>query len=346
MNKDISSTQRLPLVGIIANPASGKDIRRLVTYAVTVANPTKVRMLRCLLNGLAVTGPCRVWIMPDVYRLGEQALDGGYPEGIQAQMIPMPVQGTSADSQHAAEILCRSEACCIVVLGGDGTVRVVSKGAGEVPLLPLSTGTNNVLPTFIDGTVAGIAAGAVAQGWVGAQTMYRHKWLELHGPRAYEDRALVDVAVLRGRFVASRAVWRAADLRCIVVTRADPTAIGLSSIAALLRPVDVSDPLGLVVHMSDQASKYISAPLGPGMVVQVGVRKVEELAVGESLTFEAKEPLLLALDGEREMTLSAEQRVSITLRDDGPWIVDVFRVMREVARSGRLFDIENVRRMR
>ena len=35
---------------------------------------------------------------------------------------------------------------CIVTLGGDGTNRVVAKGCGSVPILPISTGTNNVFP--------------------------------------------------------------------------------------------------------------------------------------------------------------------------------------------------------
>ncbi|GIT59723.1 MAG: hypothetical protein Ct9H300mP19_16710 [Dehalococcoidia bacterium] len=51
---------------------------------------------------------------------------------------------------------------CIVTLGGDGTNRVVAKGCLEVPLVPISTGTNNVFPPNTEGTLAGIAAGSVA----------------------------------------------------------------------------------------------------------------------------------------------------------------------------------------
>lgn len=35
---------------------------------------------------------------------------------------------------------------CIVTLGGDGTNRAVAKESGAIPLVPISTGTNNVFP--------------------------------------------------------------------------------------------------------------------------------------------------------------------------------------------------------
>jgi len=42
----------------------------------------------------------------------------------------------------------------------------VAQGCGTVPLVPISTGTNNVFPTMIDGTIAGLAAGLFATGAV------------------------------------------------------------------------------------------------------------------------------------------------------------------------------------
>ena len=44
------------LVGIIANPASGKDIRRLVAHATTIDNQGKVSIVRCALVGLGAAG--------------------------------------------------------------------------------------------------------------------------------------------------------------------------------------------------------------------------------------------------------------------------------------------------
>ena len=53
------------------------------------------------------------------------------------------------------------EAGCgaLVVLGGDGTQRAVAKAWRDAPLVPLSTGTNNVFPLHVEATAAGLAAG-------------------------------------------------------------------------------------------------------------------------------------------------------------------------------------------
>ncbi len=155
-----------PLVGIIANPASGKDIRRLVAHATTVDNQEKVSIIQRALVGLGAAGVTQVLVMPDSYHLGERALrdlrgSGPLPE---VGILEMPVADAAIDRSGGAPA-GGGRAGCILVLGGDGTVRVASKGCGEVPLLPISTGTNNVLPTFVEGTVAGLAAGAVAAGW-------------------------------------------------------------------------------------------------------------------------------------------------------------------------------------
>ena len=55
---------------------------------------------------------------------------------------------------------------CLITLGGDGTNRVVAKACGDIPLVPISCGTNNVFPYMVEGTVAGLAAGLVAGGQV------------------------------------------------------------------------------------------------------------------------------------------------------------------------------------
>src|SRR5207248_1062627 len=54
----------------------------------------------------------------------------------------------------------------IICLGGDGTARVTALAAGDVPILALSTGTNNAFPAVREATIAGLAAGLVATGAV------------------------------------------------------------------------------------------------------------------------------------------------------------------------------------
>ena len=334
-------SQPSALVGIIANPASGKDIRRLVAYATTVDTQGKISIVRRILIGLGAVGIPKVLIMPDTHRLGEQALEGlahvgqALPE---VRMLDMPVTGRAEDSAQAALLLREGGAGCIIVLGGDGTVRVVSKGAGEVPLVAVSTGTNNVLPSCAEGTIAGLAAGAVARWQVPPEAVgVRHKWFEVFVNGVSRDRALVDVAALSGRFVGSRAVWDVGDLKQVAVTRADPATIGISAIVGMVRPVAVEEPVGVVVSLSESGGRRILVAVGPGLIAEVGIEAMRVIQPGETVDVSGNRPLILALDGEREVVLQEEDVASLMLRCDGPWIIDPRRVMEKMA-SAQLFE--------
>ena len=150
-------------VGIIANPASGKDIRRLVAHGTTFDNDEKVNIVRRVLLGLEAVGVEHVWIMPDSFGIGQKALDR-LQFGLDVSILPMPITFTQEDSTCAAALMAAEHVNCIVTLGGDGTNRAVAKTSRDVPLMPISTGTNNVFPTMIEGTIAGLAAGLVARG--------------------------------------------------------------------------------------------------------------------------------------------------------------------------------------
>lgn len=167
-------------VGIIANPASGKDIRRLVAYGTVFDNQEKVNIVRRVLLALSGTGVERVLYMPDYYGIVAKAVAGmRRSDSLNLEIAPLEIEltATQLDSSNAAAALAEAGAGCIVTLGGDGTNRMVAKSCGDVPLLPISTGTNNVFPFFLEGTIAGLAAGAVAQGYAGADAVYRSKRL-------------------------------------------------------------------------------------------------------------------------------------------------------------------------
>ncbi len=333
------SERPVTTVGLIANPASGKDVRRLVTHATTVDNQGKVGIIRRVLAGLAAMEVRHVLAMPDAYHMAERAQVGlgrmsATPPEI--ELLDMPVTDQSADSTRAARLMHDAGCACILVLGGDGTSRVVSKGSGDVPLLPISTGTNNILPTFVEGTVAGLAAGALAQGLVTReQGTYRHKWIQVAVDGQPADRALVDVAALAGQFVGSRAIWNVVDLRQLIVTRADITSIGISAIAAAVRPVGLRDPYGLELIVGSGPCS-VQAAVAPGLIEDVSIRSARVLHIGETAMAHGERPLVLALDGEREIVLGTGDEVTFTLRDDGPWIVDVDRVLEALAAEGRM----------
>jgi predicted polyphosphate/ATP-dependent NAD kinase len=147
-------------VGIIANPASGKDIRRLVAHGSVFNNLEKVSIVRRALLGLQATGVEEIIFMPDYFGIGARAIDG-LKLALKTSTLKMPLRGTQDDSTEAADRFRDMQVGCIITRGGDGTNRAVAKGCGKIPLLPISTGTNNVFPYMIEGSIAGLAAGVV-----------------------------------------------------------------------------------------------------------------------------------------------------------------------------------------
>jgi len=366
----------LSFVGIIANPASGKDIRRLVAHATVVNNQEKVSIVRRLLLSLFAAGVDRVEIMPDHFGIGVRALHGlcNHPEIVAAtSLIRMELEATADDSLRAAQYLRDAGAGCIVSLGGDGTCRIVakglalpapsadlrskaegclskelalpalspvegslskelalslSKGCNNVPVLAISTGTNNVVPTFVEGTVAGLAAAYVAlHPEVERERLcYRHKRLLVYVNGAQVDQALVEVALVSTPFTGARAVWQADSLRQVFCTRAQPTSIGLSAVVGVVHPVSRLDPVGASVTIVPDGRKVIS-PLAPGSVVPVGIGEITDLEPGVRYPIRPEHPAVLALDGEREIVLRDGDHAEVVLELDGPWFVDVERTL-------------------
>ncbi|TET67846.1 MAG: ATP-NAD kinase, partial [Dehalococcoidia bacterium] len=234
--------------GIIANPASGKDIRRLVAYASIMDNNDKTNQLRRIILGIDATGVDEILIMPDYYFLGQRALDGMRRERLRAKVsiMDMPVTYTHEDSTLAAELMGELGVGCIVTLGGDGTNRDVAKSNRTTPLVPISTGTNNVFPVMIEATVAGIAAGIIAQKLVDGKDIIRtQKRLVIIKNGIEIDMALIDAVVLNQLFIGARAIWELAEVKQIICTRAEPTNMGLTCIGGNLHPLGPDDEHGM-----------------------------------------------------------------------------------------------------
>lgn len=324
-------------VGIIANPASGKDIRRLVAYGTVFDNQEKVNIVRRILLGLAAAGVRKVIYMPDYYGIVPRAVEGlSSKDRPPLDIVPadVPLTCTQQDSAAAAAAMRGSGAGCIVTLGGDGTNRLVAKGCGDVPLLPVSTGTNNVFPAMMEGTIAGLAAGAVARGLAGGPAVIRRaKKLLIAKDGAPADIALVDAVVLGGAFIGSRAIWDVEPIRQIVLTRCEPHAIGISAIGGQLAPVGPHEERGLVVEIGGDTDAGVLAPIAPGVVVPVRCRSFRTIGIGEQIPV-AHTPCVIALDGEREVEVRAGETAAIRLTFDGPLVVDAKAALAAAAAAG------------
>lgn len=322
-------------VGIIANPAAGKDIRRLVAHGSVFDNNEKVNIVRRVLLGLQATGVERVCFMPDYFDIGGKAVDGLHLS-LRAEPIDMPTEHSELDSERAAAHLRQAGAACIVTLGGDGTNRAVAKGCGDIPLVPISTGTNNVFPAMVEGTIAGIAAGLVARGVAtGPDVVEDTLCLEILRDQQVIDIALIDVVVYDGRFTGSRAIWSVDGLRQVVLTQAQPTSIGLSSIGAALmalEPTRAAAGEGLAIEVG-QGELRVLAPIAPGLIRPIGVKSYRRLRVGESVAVQSA-PIVVALDGERSLTVTSSDSVHIRLSACGPRKVNIGAAMQRAAAQG------------
>jgi len=112
-------------VGIIANPASGKDIRRLVAHGSVFSNYEKVNIIRRVLRGLDALGITDVLAMPDAFGLVGRACEEADVR-LSVTFLDMAWTNTSSDSAQAAQMMVDAGVKCLITLGGDGTNRAVA----------------------------------------------------------------------------------------------------------------------------------------------------------------------------------------------------------------------------
>jgi len=323
-------------VGIIPNPASGKDIRRLIAHGSVFDNQEKVHIVRRVMLGLQAAGVDNVVIMPDYFGIGRRALDGVQLK-MAVDILDMSIEANQDDSTRAADIMRDMEVGSVVTLGGDGTNRAVAKGIGDVPIMAISTGTNNVFPQMIEGTLAGMAAGIVAKKQLPlAETAQRQLRLEVLRAGKMIDIALVDVVVSDDIFIGSRAIWDMSKVRELVLTRASSGNIGLSSVGGSLFCPRLDRQHGVYIRIGDGESLVeLTAPIAPGLVETLGVTTFRLLEIGASVPVHVK-PSILALDGEREVKVAAGDDIHVALTDHGPYLIDTHRTMDAASRHGLL----------
>ena len=318
-------------VGLIANPAAGRDIRRLVAHASVFSANEKVRIVRRLLLALDAAGVERVCYMPDPSHLVPRA---ARDLALRLRLDPLcgAFRGVASDTTIAAQRMAEQGAACLVSLGGDGTNRAIALGTTAVPLIPLSTGTNNVFPSARESTVAGLAAAAIATGRVDASAVApRSKLIEVGLPGG-QELALIDVAVLAGSIVGSRAIWDPATLREIVLTRADPAAVGLAAIGGAITSIGPSDDAGLHLRIGGGGARTVRVALAPGLLRAVSIDGVRRLDIAAIVPVTG--PALLAFDGEREVFLADGQTAELRLTRAGPPVVDIDACLRAAREAG------------
>ena len=317
-------------VGLIVNPNAGKDVRRLVAHATVTTDATKVSIAQRAATAALESGAEHLLVMNDRSGLGARAVK----DVDAAELLDGPVKGDGSDTTRAARRMAERGAGVVVVLGGDGTCRDVVRGWRQVPVLAVSTGTNNVFPTWTEATVVGMAAGLVAAERVPLEVAASQaKLVHVRDHVGRSDIALIDAAVVAGRFVGTRAMWEPELLRLVVCARAEPAATGLSAVAGLLAPCGAAEDGGVVVTMAPDAGLVVRAPLAPGLLCDVAVESWEIIDEGDRVAVWGDG--IVALDGERHHVLRPDHEVELWVQRDGPFVIDPGAVLRAAARAGQ-----------
>ncbi len=324
-------------VGIIANPVSGKDIRRLVANAPSSTLAEKYTIVRRLVLGAAAAGADHFWFLTEPHHIGARAIETLNLPGVRFDHVPIEARYDETDTVRTVKALRELRCSVVVVLGGDGTSRAAALGWRDAPLIALSTGTNNVFPRFVEATVAGEAAGLVATGRVGLdEVTTTAKVIEVEVEDQAGDLALVDAVLLDERLVGSRALFDPNALRVAVLSRSEPASVGVSSLGGLVLPCGEADEGGVALRFAplSDATRVVRAPMAPGWYAEVGLAEARRLAEGEAV--EVTGPGILAFDGERQRLLQPGQRATLTVRRAGPRVVDVARAL-QLAATRSLF---------
>ena len=322
-------------IGIVANPASGKDVRRLVARASVFDNQEKQAIVGRAVIGAVAAGGTEFVYLNDRHGIVANAL-AEHPQ-VNARAILEGDTMTALDTISAARAMREAGCSVVMTLGGDGTNRAFTLGWPDAPLIPISTGTNNVCPNMGEATVAGAAAGIISSGVVSVDDVAKaHKLIEVSIDGERDDLALIDAVLTRERFVGARALLSPEQLAGILLTRADPATVGMAAVGGLLQPIKHSSNKALLINLCGdqeaQAKHVVKAPIAPGLYTKLHVADVQVIGLNKPVVWHG--PGVLAFDGERERTLLPGQQATLTVTRSGPKVIRISKVMRKAAAKG------------
>lgn len=329
-------------LGIIINPHSGRDARRLFARAGTSTIDDKRNQVTRIVVGAAAAGIRKILLSRDSFRIASAATEA-LSIDVDCELIEHTFTGHSADSQNAARAMREAGCGAIVALGGDGTSRAITQVWRDVILLPLSTGTNNVFPFDVEATIAGAAAGLVASGRLPLEeAATRSKILEVACEDGRRSLALIDAALLVNDHPGSLLQADPEKLSRILLTRAEPASVGLSPVGGLVMPCHSGDDFAVEVKTRPEArpektGKTLRAPISPGLYADVGLDSVDRVELGDEVIWPG--PGLLAFDGDREIVLKQGESALLRVVRKGPWVIDPTRAMVAAAHRGLFLDL-------
>jgi len=343
-------------VAICVNPMSGRDVRRLAARATNMTHEAKRDIVARVAAGADALGATDLYVAREPFRIAAAALEHMRLDA-RVHVLENPILNTAADTETNILSFLKHGVSTFVSIGGDGTNRAIVRtlqaarrdpalreGASDAHLLPLSTGTNNVFPVLAEPTIAGMVAALQAAGRLTEEGLKRRaKVLHVGGAPAsakahpVPDVGLIDAVLLRQDHVGNLLPFNAGRIERLLLTRAEPAAIGMSPIGGFIERVGAEHDYGLLVELGRPGAAGVgeySAPLSPGAFQRVAVSSATRIPFGVAVPFQG--PGVLALDGDRDHKLVDGHGLSVEIRRDGPWVLDIEAAMRWAAAEGMM----------
>ncbi|MCZ6503726.1 MAG: NAD(+)/NADH kinase [Gammaproteobacteria bacterium] len=317
-------------LGIVVNPMSGRDVRRVAARASTSSHHEKQQQVTRLVLGAFSQGVEEIFLANEPYRINSRAVEN-LQQRDRVRILDIPLTHTAADTKTMVQRMWQEGCRVFIVLGGDGTNRTVASSFPDAVILPLSTGTNNVFSTFVEASIAGAAAGLIASG----QMQYRdhcRRCKQIHISLAdVSETALIDAVLLKNDILGSLLPFEANNIVSALLTRANPASIGVSPIGGYLLPCQHDDEFAVFLQCGE-IGRSITIPISSGLYDDVHVSQIEKVALGNPITIDG--PGILAFDGDRTIKLGNRETARLEVRRDGPWVIETTEVMNSAARSG------------
>ena len=281
------------------NPRSGGDVRRAVAAAARSTLEDKVSIVRRIVLGSMAAGVTTFHANYEPMQIVRRATET--IRDINIVYVNDSMTFTEEDSTIAARLMKDNGVPCVAVLGGDGTNRAVTKGWMDIPVIPISTGTNNAFPVFIEPTVAGTALGLVSTGAVGLEDVSdQSKLIHVANHEGDIDLALIDAVAVDDPYVGSLELFDPETMVLAILTQADPIAIGFSSVGGLLQPVTGEDDHALLVRFAPIGSGrdeiIIKAPTAPAITTVSAYKKSRRFLLMKQLQWMERSCWLLMVN--------------------------------------------------
>src|SRR5262245_52503271 len=113
-------------IGIVVNPAAGRDVRRLAARAASDTPQGKRNGVARAVIGAAAAGATHFSVVRDPFQIGQGAVENLRIDA-RFEVLDLGASLQPQDTPRAVEVMRKAGCRALIVLGGDGTNRLVAR---------------------------------------------------------------------------------------------------------------------------------------------------------------------------------------------------------------------------